>query len=384
MTLPHLHTGSVKNIKGIKGQSPYVFEFSDRYSVFDWGAMPDDLENKGECLAAMAQLFFKKMGQPDFWKEWTPDENLFKNNEHVLTLLNTFQSEGVPHHCLGLVDSNDQPCDGLTKSLAVEPVNVPIIQFDSSTGSWDYAEYESKPVKTLVPLEVIFRFGVPQGSSLMKRAKDPEYLKDIGLEKQPFPGDQFDIPVIEFSTKLESTDRYINNQVAQRISGMNDIEFSNTKALCLLLASRLKDMFMAIGIKLWDGKFEFAFGAEKDSNGNRKLQLVDSIGPDELRLTYNGIQLSKENLRKFYRDSEWYQKVEQAKEMAKERNEKDWKAICQNELGCHPDRLSQEQVTAAAMMYKTLTNALYEKFEGKTLFENTWNLNLLTDKMERL
>lgn len=384
MTLPHLQTGSVKNIKGIKGQSPYVFEFSDRYSVFDWGAMPDDLENKGECLAAMAQLFFKKMGQPDFWKEWTPDENLFKNNEYVSTLLKTFQSEGVPHHCLGLVDSNDQPCDGLTKSLAVEPVNVPAIQFDSSTGSWDYTEYESKPVKTLVPLEVIFRFGVPQGSSLMKRAKDPEYLKDIGLEKQPFPGDQFEIPVIEFSTKLESTDRYINNQEAQRISGMNDIEFANTKALCLLLASRLKDMFQSIGIKLWDGKFEFAFDSEKDANGNRKLQLVDSIGPDELRLTYNGIQLSKENLRKFYRDSDWYQKVEQAKQMAKERNEKDWKTICQNELGCHPDRLSQEQVTAAAMMYKTLTNALYEKFEGKTLFENTWNLNLLTDKMERL
>ncbi|TNE99604.1 MAG: hypothetical protein EP326_07835 [Deltaproteobacteria bacterium] len=384
MTLPHLHTGSVKNIKGIKGQSPYVFEFSDRYSVFDWGAMPDNLEQKGACLAAMAQLFFKKMGEQDFWQEWNPEPKLINSNPLALELWNTFKKSGVSHHCLGLVDSQNNPSSEMTNSLAVEPVHVPQVSFDPATGKWDYSEYEKSPVKTLVPLEVIFRFGIPEGSSLMKRVKDPDYLQDIGLTKEPCPGDQFEIPVIEFSTKLESTDRYVRNNEAKLISGMNDVEFQKTKALCLLLALRLKDMFFSIGIKLWDGKFEFAFDQTKDEQGNRNLQLVDSIGPDELRLTYNGIQLSKENLRRFYRNSEWYKKVEEAKGIARDRNEKDWKAICEKELNCAPAPLSQEQKMAASMMYKTLTNALYEKFEGKTLFENTWNLNLLTDKMERL
>ncbi len=384
MTLPHLHTGSVKNIKGIKGQSPYVFEFSDRYSVFDWGAMPDNLDSKGECLAAMAQLFFKKMGEAFFWQDWNPDRKLVESNSQAPALLNEFREAGVSHHCIGLVDEDNKPVDGITNSLAVEPVNVPQVAFDPSTGTWDYSEYESSPVNTLVPLEVIFRFGIPEGSSLMKRIKDPAYLADIGLDKEPCPGDQFEIPVVEFSTKLESTDRYISNVEAQKISGMNDVEFQKTKALCLLLSLRLKDMFQSIGIKLWDGKFEFAFDKSKDDNGDRNLQLVDSIGPDELRLTYNGIQLSKENLRRFYRDSDWYKKVEEAKGIAKDRNEKDWKNICEKELKCSPAPLSPEQKQAASMMYKTLTNALYEKFEGKVLFENTWNLNLLTDKMERL
>lgn len=384
MTLPHLHTGSVKNIKGIKGQSPYVFEFSDRYSVFDWGAMPDDLEQKGACLAAMAQLFFNKMGEPEFWQEWNPELRSITSNSLALEVWNGFKESGVPHHCIGLVDSQYNPSSEVTNSLAVEPVHVPQVSFDPATGKWDYSEYEKAPIKTLVPLEVIFRFGIPEGSSLMKRVKDPAYLQDIGLSKEPCPGDQFEIPVIEFSTKLESTDRYVSNKEAQLISGMNDVEFQKTKALCLLLALRLKDMFFSIGIKLWDGKFEFAFDQTKDEKGNRNLQLVDSIGPDELRLTYNGIQLSKENLRRFYRNSEWYKKVEEAKGIARDRNDKDWKAICEKELHCTPAPLSQEQKIAASMMYKTLTNALYEKFEGKTLFENTWNLNLLTDKMERL
>jgi phosphoribosylaminoimidazole-succinocarboxamide synthase len=384
MTLPHLHTGSVKEIKGIKGQSPYVFEFSDRYSIFDWGAMPDYLESKGECLAAMADLFFKKLGDPSFWREWIVDMALFADYNEAVLLLDEFREKGVSHHCLGLVGNDVKPTVGLSNSLAVEPVHVPKVHFDSAIGSWDYSEFESSPTKTLVPLEVIFRLGVPEGSSLMKRVKDSAYLADIGLTKTPFPGDQFETPVIEFSTKLETTDRYVSNKEAQSISGMNEVEFQRTKSFCLLLALRLKDMFHSIGIKLWDGKFEFAFELSKDSEGNRHLQLIDSIGPDELRLTYNGIQLSKENLRRFYRDSEWYKQVEQAKGLAKDRNEQNWKSICVNELKSSPQILTEEQRTAASMMYKTLTNALFEKYEGKTPYSDTWNLNLLTDKMERL
>lgn len=79
MSLPLLHSGSVKDIRGVKGRSPYIFEFSDRYSVFDWGAMPDTLDEKGKGLAAMARLFFDRFGSADFWKEWTLLQLLLKN-----------------------------------------------------------------------------------------------------------------------------------------------------------------------------------------------------------------------------------------------------------------------------------------------------------------
>ncbi|MCO4795214.1 MAG: hypothetical protein KC493_15965 [Bacteriovoracaceae bacterium] len=386
MTLPLLHTGSVKNILGVRGESPYVFEFSDRYSVFDWGAMPDDLTDKGECLAAMAQLFFRKFGDKEFWTDWNPTPELFKRYPLAENILLELRKYGVDHHCIGLVDrENKEVKEGtLTNALAVEPVHVPKVGYDTNSGNWDYTEYKSNPVKTLVPLEAIFRFGVPEGSSLMKRVKDPEYLKEIGLTKEPMPGDLFDFPVIEFSTKLETTDRYISLEEAQTISNMNNKEFDRIRGLCILLSLRLKDMFDSIGIKLWDGKFEFAFSEMKDSNGDRVIQLVDSIGPDELRLTYNGVQLSKENLRRFYRNSEWHKSVEQAKGIAKDRNEKDWKEICKSELQKTPENLSPEVREAASMMYKTLTNTLYEKYGEGQIFTDTWNLNLLTDKMERL
>ena len=45
----------------------------------------------------------------------------------------------------------------------------------------------------------------------------------------------------------------------------------------------------------------------------------DSIGPDELRLTFDGVQLSKETLRKPYRSTPWLTAIDQAKALAKER-----------------------------------------------------------------
>ncbi|RLA58916.1 MAG: hypothetical protein DRQ89_14790, partial [Epsilonproteobacteria bacterium] len=69
MSLPNiLFSGSVKNVRGEKGQSPYVFEFSDRYSIFDWGGMPDELDGKGKSLAYMAWMFFDILGDSARWR----------------------------------------------------------------------------------------------------------------------------------------------------------------------------------------------------------------------------------------------------------------------------------------------------------------------------
>ena len=137
---------------------------------------------------------------------------------------------------------------------------------------------------------------------------------------------------IEFSTKLESTDVYIPQDRAQQIAGLNDTEMKNLHELVRVLAYRLRDLFSKSNLLLWDGKFEFAF-TEEDEEGNRAFQLVDSIGPDELRLTYDGVQLSKECLRRPYRGSDWHSAISQSKSLAKERGVQNWKRICMEELG---------------------------------------------------
>jgi phosphoribosylaminoimidazole-succinocarboxamide synthase len=365
MNLPEiLYQGSVKNVRGVKGQSPYIFEFSDRYSIFDWGQMPDQLNGKGESLAFMGNFFFDFLGKPENWKNWKAPAQFEKTN-----LLQTLRDHGALHHGIGLLGNNP-------RCLAVKPVQVIEPQSHNEGGKlqWDYTAYKQKPENTLVPLEVIFRFGVPEGSSLLKRTSDSKYCQTIGLKTPPKSGDQFDIPVVEYSTKLETSDRYIGYDEAQTIAGLSTEEFEELSALTKLLALRLKDCFAGIGLELWDGKFEFGFTA-KDKTGKRRFMLVDSIGPDELRLTRDGVHLSKEALRGYYRDTPWYAGLEKAKELAQQRGSKEWKKICTDELKLLPLPLSKAAKEQAEMLYKGIVKALSQKYGVQTVYPEAWSLD---------
>ena len=70
---PVLYRGSVKNVRGEVYAENLLFEFSDRYSVFDWGEMPDQLQDKGKTLAIMGKSFFHYLGLPENW------QNLFSS-----------------------------------------------------------------------------------------------------------------------------------------------------------------------------------------------------------------------------------------------------------------------------------------------------------------
>jgi phosphoribosylaminoimidazole-succinocarboxamide synthase len=55
--------GSVKDLVVLKqpeGKIPGIgrFIFSDRYSVFDWGEMPDHIEYKGKSICISTAHFF--------------------------------------------------------------------------------------------------------------------------------------------------------------------------------------------------------------------------------------------------------------------------------------------------------------------------------------
>lgn len=381
---PVIYEGSVKNIRGNKGEDSLFFEFSDRYSVFDWGAMPDQLKNKGDCLAVMAYMFFDLLSDSKKWKEWAESKaNIveLKNSTAFKKLI----AEGINSHCLYLSDMNGEKLNNLTpsKNLKVKAVDVlrPSENIVDGKLKYDYTSYKDSPTNALVPLEIIFRFGVPEGSSLLKRAKSPEYRKSIGLLNELKVNDRFENPIIEYSTKLEMTDRYLTKNEAYEISHLNKEEALELESLVSLLALRLKDIFKNIGIELWDGKFELAFSKEKDAKGNRTFILVDSIGPDELRLTYKGIQLSKESIRRYYRETPWFNLAEKAKTMAVERGVKDWKKICREELKSLPPHLDPLVVDKFSMMYKTLTNSISMKYYSQNIFEGTWDLETLIKSM---
>ncbi len=129
------YSGSVKDIYGPDQEGYLYFRFSDRYSIFDWGEMPDQLPDKGNALAVMGDLFFRVL-----------------------------KEQGIHSHCEGLLsDDRKRLMPGsVTKNLMVRAVPVTRPEEQSVKGklSYDYSFYESRPEDGLVPLEVIFRFGV--------------------------------------------------------------------------------------------------------------------------------------------------------------------------------------------------------------------------------
>ena len=58
--------GSVKDVKIIKKPEGNKtgfgeFIFSDKYSIFDWGEMPNLIMNKGKALCIIGAYFFEKL-----------------------------------------------------------------------------------------------------------------------------------------------------------------------------------------------------------------------------------------------------------------------------------------------------------------------------------
>ena len=89
--------GSVKDLEIIKNASKQTmglarFHFSDRYSVFDWGEMPDHISKKGEALCLMGAYCFEQL-----------------------------EAKGIKTHYVGLVDSYGKT---LTINEIDKPTNV--------------------------------------------------------------------------------------------------------------------------------------------------------------------------------------------------------------------------------------------------------------------
>jgi phosphoribosylaminoimidazole-succinocarboxamide synthase len=386
--IPLLYQGSVKDVRGpvqLDGADrAVIFDYSDAYSVFDWGKMPDPLAHKGESLAIIAADWFEKIALAGTWKEFSKSQYalaLRRGNRFGAAfneLGEQLQAEGMRTHYLGVSDGNSPKLSSLTQvsapfqRIAVKAVSVvkPKVSQVAGRSVADYELTRTAPAPRLIPIEVVFRFSCPEGSSLLERvARDPSYLAQLGYgDLTAGPGVKWEFPVLELFTKLESTDRPLTTSEALAISGISASTLQEVLFKTAWVAGWVKEQCGRAGLELADGKLEWAV----DQDGS--LILVDAIGPDELRiLSKNGVQLSKEFLRAFYRKTPWYEAVVQAKREAGSQGSAEWKKW----VAKGPQPLSPEMKELASQLYQSLANEL----TGKRWFPQAWTLERVTGEL---
>jgi phosphoribosylaminoimidazole-succinocarboxamide synthase len=371
---PVLYRGSVKNIRGEVSADVLLFEYSDRFSVFDWGEMPDQLTDKGRALSVMGKYFFLYLENPKSWSDLFERESITKrfDSTYLNELKNTvvykqWCESGIAHHAL-LNNSDEVPFN----SNLMNVKKIDVLRPALINQSYDYSPYLKKPVNALVPLEIIFRLGLPPGNSLSKRlGNNPVLWKEFGFESVPDSGAILKNPVLDFSTKLERGDRYLDYSEARSIAGLSQDEWSELQQMTHLIALNLYSLHESMGLNLLDGKIEMAFS--EDESGKRTFMLVDSIGIDELRLQTNGKSFSKEFLREFYKETKWYNDLEAAK-LESKMTGKDFKILCQEKFHSTPAPLPAEILERALFVYKSYSNALAAKMNATLPFDSEFSL----------
>jgi phosphoribosylaminoimidazole-succinocarboxamide synthase len=374
------YEGSVKRVWQPPDPQQLWFEFTDDYSVFDWGKMPDTIANKGRSLTVMGAWFFEQLADRMFWTALPEKSALKKLDDAFLAKLFSSQTFlelshiGCKSHFQGVIDGNGERlslADAARNSgsvfMAVQKAQVlrPEPQVVLNRSIFEYPERKDYASCRLVPLEVVFRFGMPAGSSLKERLeRDPSYASTLGLNGVLSEGTFFDRPVIEFFTKLEPKDRLLSLQEAFLISGLQSQQLQVLAEKAQLMALGLYCLFSERGIELWDGKFEFIVN-------EAEILAADSIGPDELRLLYKGCHLSKELIRRIYRGTSWERAVKQTQNQSVRRGSLNWKDVCRYELKQEPRPFSVGAKSVVDKLYGSLTNHL----TGQELFSNQVSLD---------
>ena len=297
------------------------FVFSDRYSVFDYGVMPDLIEHKGESLCLISAYFFEKL-----------------------------ESCGIKTHYIGLVENGKvKRLDEISETTNVMRVKLARVVKPEKKNGYDYSIFRKLKGNFLIPLEVIYRNSIPKGSSLLRRVKEGKVKpEDFGL-KEIKEGMKLEKPIIDFSTKLEDIDRYLSHEEAKEISGLSDEEFERLKDIALKVDEIITSEVSKVSLENEDGKIEFAL------DEFRNIIVVDAVGtPDECRFSYDGFEVSKELLRSYYRKTEWYRKLKEVK------GKPNWR-----EMVGKPLRLSEDVRLLASKLYMALCNEI----TGKRFFD---------------
>ncbi|WP_418286150.1 phosphoribosylaminoimidazolesuccinocarboxamide synthase [Halorubrum sp. DTA46] len=313
------------------------FVFTDAYSVFDWGQMPDAIPRKGASLCTMGAFNFELL-----------------------------EAEGVPTHYRGVADPDGDEVVQLAGAsappteMAIGLTRVPDLPYEGPEAGYDYDAFHAAGGDNyLVPLEVVFRNRVPVGSSLRRRTAPADFgLDDTpGIDAEAWPDGPVDLPepVVEFSTKYEEQDRYLTRAEADAIAGVADVEAleSLAREVNRVVTERADE----VGFVHEDGKIECLYY-------DGELRVADVVGTfDENRFSYGGRGISKEVVRQWYKanDPAWVDAVSDAKAAVANRDIDDWRELCEVE----PDPLPPAVVDAVSAMYAAGTN----RYTGREWFD---------------
>jgi phosphoribosylaminoimidazole-succinocarboxamide synthase len=250
--MPVLH--STKNVKIIEPPTATrtgvgIFEYTDHYTVFHYGRMPDRIPGKGEATCRMAVFNFMRL-----------------------------QEAGVPTHFRRFIAPNRIEFD---LARVPDPASGP-----PALGVGSY----------LIPVQVIFRNELPQGSSVHRRvAAGALTAADAGLRDAPAVGETLQQPFLEYATMLEPVNRFVDTSEAQRLAGVTDEQLQTMGDLTVMVNEVLTGHAREVGLSHCDGKVEFL------TAGDGSIVVADSPGtPDESRLMFNGVHCGKQILRNWY------------------------------------------------------------------------------------
>jgi phosphoribosylaminoimidazole-succinocarboxamide synthase len=310
------------------------FHFSDRFSVFDWGEMPDHIDKKGEALCLMGAYCFERL----------EEKSLLSHYKGLI-------EDGKPKRF------NDLKAPSNLMEVGLVSVYRPETRVENGKLMYDYSAYTSNLKNCIIPLEVIYRNGLPEGSSVFKRLEQGKVtLQELGLDHYPKPGERLTKPIFDVSTKLEETDRYVTWEEAGKIAGLTNIEAAAVKVVLAKVNETINEIAAKAGLVNEDGKIELAF------DNQRRLMVIDVIGTlDECRFTLDGLHVSKEIARQFYKKTTWYKDIEEAKKTAEAKGIKDWKSLVKTP----PPNLDSKLKTIISQMYMAAANDM----TGRKFFE---------------
>ena len=225
-------------------------------------------------------------------------------------------------------------------------------------------------------LEIIFRNGLPLGSSVFKRIDKVQQLtdekrrrcelekilKELSVKEPPRPGQMLPSPVMSFTTKLEAGDRELSRRQAYQLSGLRRRDFHELSSLALRVDRIITERAEQTGFAHYDGKIETVW--------NDGLVVCDVIGTfDENRFSFQGEQVSKEVLR------QWYKRNQPEFVSACEK----WKASgpgWQKRCDVKPCSLPREFADLASQLYMSGCN----RYTGRRIFDSP----PLEEVMERI
>lgn len=220
-----------------------ILTFTDRYSVFDFGVMPDEIPGKGRVTCAMAVKSFGLL-----------------------------HDARIPTHFVEQVSQN---------AIRVKLLDIDLERRGARTGPGG-----------MIPLQVVYRNALPLESSVHRRVTrgrlDPALVPVRLSPGSPWLAEA----MVEFTTKFEETDRFVSRAEAAAVGRIDDEDIAALAKLAEELAAVLTTHCDTTGMRLVDGKAEFGF----DEDG--APMVIDHVGtPDENRFYADGVPVCKELLR---------------------------------------------------------------------------------------